>query len=407
MIANKLLGVLKHSNSPLLGLNSNVIKACIFASVKSFTSRSLYSKATLGLEAFDNQRQTTQNQMENIIPKFKDKMSEYVTEGSNHMVFTEDLKNMIHISNEDKDLDLVGKMIRKFNQQNKEMRFGSYIFGPVVLRLFHHFNKPHIALECFKSPELAGFFDQLISYQILLDLLYENHMYKEVLECVDIIKSRQIDGMKYPKNIIVLAMAACYKLNTKESLDCALKMWQEIKEVGHFPMRRATTFCAGLALNQGNPGVALEVLTSARNQHYTTVRNLKVACLAEVGRVENAIPLLKSVMSEDAPSNVRHTFNKEVIDRVRNAVTKLDNPEVAVEFNRIEQMFLKLGHISDTTLDEQLCQEIMPPQMMNNRQNSWGNQQQPRFRGQQGEQRTYTNKKYYTFRQRPGLDELV
>lgn len=67
--------------------------------------------------------------------------------------------------------------------------------------------------------------------------------------------------------------------NSKESLDYALKLWQELKDVGHFPMRRATTFCAGLALNQGEPGIAIEILTSARNQNYTTVRNLKVGKL--------------------------------------------------------------------------------------------------------------------------------
>lgn len=48
-------------------------------------------------------------------------------------------------------------------------------------------------------------------------------------------------------------------------------------DVGHNPMRRATTFCAGLALNQGETGIALEILTYCRNQNYTTVRNLKVS----------------------------------------------------------------------------------------------------------------------------------
>lgn len=45
---------------------------------------------------------------------------------------------------------------------------------------------------------------------------------------------------------------------------------------GHFPMRRATTFCAGLALNQGKPEVALEILGAVKNPNYVTIRNLKV-----------------------------------------------------------------------------------------------------------------------------------
>lgn len=58
---------------------------------------------------------------------------------------------------------------------------------------------------------MQGFFDQLMSYQLLLDLLYENARYDDVIETFELIKSKQIQGTKYPKNIVVLTMAACYK----------------------------------------------------------------------------------------------------------------------------------------------------------------------------------------------------
>jgi hypothetical protein len=35
----------------------------------------------------------------------------------------------------------------RFNQQNKEVRFGSYVFGPVVMRMYYFLNKPDEALE--------------------------------------------------------------------------------------------------------------------------------------------------------------------------------------------------------------------------------------------------------------------
>lgn len=100
----------------------------------------------------------------------------------------------------------------RFNSQNKALRFGSFIFGPVIMRMFHIYKKPDLALECFKSPELNGIFDQLITYQILLDLLYETGKYQEILDTFDIIKAKQIQGAKFPRNSVVLAMAACYKM---------------------------------------------------------------------------------------------------------------------------------------------------------------------------------------------------
>lgn len=149
--------------------------------------------------------------------------------------------------------------------------------------------------QLFKDPELSSFFDQLITYQILLDLLFENQKYEEMLEVFKIIQDKQVEGMKYPKNVVVLVYAALYKMvrervclwfcvrleyvvlqNTKESLDYALKLWQEIHEYGHNPMRRACTFCAGLALNQGNAAAAFEVISSVKNQMYYSVRNIKV-----------------------------------------------------------------------------------------------------------------------------------
>ncbi|KAJ8925625.1 hypothetical protein NQ315_009469 [Exocentrus adspersus] len=409
MIANRCLCALKNSN--LLSYNgvNNLIKAnsYIAAALNTQNVRNLYSKTTLGIEAFNLQREKTHHQMENIAERFRQKMTEYSSENSKDMVFTEDLKNMIHLSENDEDIELVVRMMKKFNQQNKQLRFGNFIFGPVVMRLFYVFNKADLALECFKSPEMAGFFDQLMSYQILLDLLYENQKYSEVLEVVDLIRSKQIEGTQYPRNIVVLALAACYKINSKESLDYALKLWQDLKNIGHFPMRRATTFCAGIALNQGQPAIALEILASARNQNYTTVRNLRAVALAEIGRVEDALPILKSVLNQDAPNDMVHTVNPDVLERIRNIVAKLENSELSLEFNRIEQLLHKQGHVSDISLDQQLCIEIQPPPFINKHQSSrfvYRNEFPARERSERYDRRP---NRTFTFRQRPGLSEMV
>lgn len=45
------------------------------------------------------------------------------------MIFTEDLKNMVHLVQNEEDLNLVEVMMKKFNAQNKELRFGNFVFG--------------------------------------------------------------------------------------------------------------------------------------------------------------------------------------------------------------------------------------------------------------------------------------
>jgi pentatricopeptide repeat domain-containing protein 2 len=67
--------------------------------------------------------------------------------------------------------------------------------------------------------------------------------------------------------------------NTAESFKYGMDLWNELKKVGHIPMRRAVTFAAGLALNQNAPHITLEMISSIQQHNYVTVRNLKVNVL--------------------------------------------------------------------------------------------------------------------------------
>jgi hypothetical protein len=66
--------------------------------------------------------------------------------------------------------------------------------------------------QVFKYPELEDFFAQLGTYQILMDLLFENERYQDILDVFEIIKLRQHQEAKYPKNVVILTFAACFKL---------------------------------------------------------------------------------------------------------------------------------------------------------------------------------------------------
>jgi pentatricopeptide repeat domain-containing protein 2 len=60
------------------------------------------------------------------------------------------------------------------------------------MRLFHTLKDADSALKLFKDESLDGFFDQLISYQLLLDLLYELGRFQEILDTYKIIQERQV-----------------------------------------------------------------------------------------------------------------------------------------------------------------------------------------------------------------------
>lgn len=71
----------------------------------------LYAPSALGIDGFLYSRKKVKEQFVNYSDKFKTKMTEFV-EDPKSMIFTEDLKNMVHIA-EPADLELCLKMIKK------------------------------------------------------------------------------------------------------------------------------------------------------------------------------------------------------------------------------------------------------------------------------------------------------
>jgi len=313
--------------------------------------RSLFAAQSLGVDGYEKQRERTTNQFAGMADKFREKMKEFTTSGdSKNMIFTEDLKNMVHlIGDSPEDLKLVRQMMKMFNQQNRHLRFGNYVFGPVVMRMYHFLNQPTEAMQAFKDSELDGFFDQLSTFQVLCDLLYNNHMYQEVLDIFEVIKNKQVQGTMYPRNVAVLVFASCYKMNTVQSYEYALTLLREMKQAGLEPVRRVVTYAAGLALNQNAPNVALEVLSLSGVSNYVTIRNLKLLALAELDRPDDCLPILRSSIEFDNPNNEdrRSTVCSDVLEKVGKAVEKANNKEVKVEFERIAKGLKETGQITE------------------------------------------------------------
>ncbi|KAK7791978.1 hypothetical protein R5R35_010148 [Gryllus longicercus] len=350
----------KHFTYEFNVISRNIFGAVCATSLQRQGVRCLYAASALGVDNYVRTRERVNLQFQNISEKFRVKMKEFTeNQSTSAMIFTEDLKNMLHlVDSKPEDLDLILKMMQKFNQQNKNLRFGNFVFGPVVMRMYHHLNQPEAAFNAFMDPQLEGFFDQLMSYQILLDLLLRSNLYDKVLEVFDVIKNKQIEGAKYPKNVVVLVFATLYKMNSSESLQRATQLWSDLQNVGHVPMRRAVAFSAALAINQNAPHIALEMLSSVSRPNYVTIRNLKIAALADLGRPEDTFPLLRSILEADNPQ-VKLTVAKESIDKVKNALKKSEKQDLQLEFDQLEKRLNAGEHIIDQSQDEWLYVEIL------------------------------------------------
>lgn len=299
------------------------------------------------------------------------------------------------------------------------------------MRCFYNLKDVDTALRLFKDESLNGFFDQLMSYQVLLDMLYEKKRYQEVLDVYDIVKSRQVQGGRYPKHVVVLVFASCYKLNTPESLKYGLELWKELQQAGHIPMRKAATFISALALNQNSPHITLEIAATIKQQvrfdnfflifskrplllqKYMTVRNLKIAALADLKRFEDILPILRSVLEVENAVEKKQTFAGDVMEKVEAQFEKVDNKDLQMDFQRVMKFLKEHGHIGKETLDSLLSTEIASTaQGANNFQSRDKNFVAANFRQNRNDGNfRYKNqggggRDQFNRRNRPGLQEM-
>lgn len=326
----------------------------------AFIARTLYSSTNLGINGFVEMRAKSFAVLSETDGSLRERLVECVDgpDTSANMVFTTDLKSWLHLTtNSSEDIALTLKLIQKYYTQDSID--AGYQFGPVVLRLFHIFKLDQDALRCFNEPTLKKLFTQNSSFLILLDLLYKAERYQDVIDTFESVKSldSQRDG-KLSRNLIVLPFAAAYKLNTPVSLQYSINLTKKLRSQCIEPSRRSDTFLACLALAQNAPNIALEIMSSKKEQSYVTVRNIKALALTRLKRYDDALQVLQSVTTMQVGEN-KATFTKDIIDTIRTEVQHCGSNDVVAKFEQIEELLVTTGHVvANETLDSLICKEI-------------------------------------------------
>lgn len=172
-------------------------------------SRTLYDEASLGLDNYKSTRNIVMQKYKIGLDSFKIKMQESIAD-EKAMIFTEDLKSTLHLVEKD-DIQLLISMLEKYNSQNSQVRFGTFKFGPVVMRTLYYLNEPDVAFDLFLNPKYDEFFNQMSTFMLIMDLLYENKKYADVRTIYDKVKQKFVNGIRHPKLVINIVAVACYK----------------------------------------------------------------------------------------------------------------------------------------------------------------------------------------------------
>ena len=86
----------------------------IFKGKAQGSIRTLFTAEALGVDGYEKHRIRTEAQFAGMSDKFRAKMKEFTLSETKNMIFTEDLKNILHlVENKPDDMVLVRSMMQK------------------------------------------------------------------------------------------------------------------------------------------------------------------------------------------------------------------------------------------------------------------------------------------------------
>lgn len=351
--------------------------------------RTLFTESSMAITEYKYSRDQVSVKYNSLVDGFKDKMRKNINDDQG-LIFTEDLKTALHLAEKNSDdIELIKNLLIKFTSQNSEVRFGSFKFGPVVMRTFHYLNEPQMALELFMDPKFTTFFNQMTSFMILLDLLYENKMYKEVRDTYDHIKENMLVNSTHPKLVIPILAMACYQENTAASLEHGLRICEDLSNKGSIPLRRVIATLGALALKQNKPHIALELVALCKTLEYVSIRCVRIMALADLDRLDDIVLEFQSALKRGIPS--KYSYFSDAITKVIESAKRLNTHEDAEIFELIKLLKAR-GYTIDTTLEEHLSLPIETVKKENTLYQSRNNKYEDQGWGESRRQKSFNNR---------------
>ncbi|MBN3273811.1 PTCD2 protein, partial [Polyodon spathula] len=309
----------------------------------------------------------------------------------NELVLKDELKLVLHLCQTPEDVEVAKNAIYRYHEENGNVAFGEFKFGPLFMRLCYELGLEETAAELVKDKALKGFFSDSTSFNIVMDMLFIKGYYDSALE---VLLDMKTQGVTFNKDTCTLASAICYKLNTAESYRICTLILEETQSKGKHVPRHAFFFAIALALKQEDIERArslylqilnteskvclnlkanriregLKRLVSRRNQQLHSQQKIKfirkegsitlpfvqVLLLGLSGAMKDLLSFLESSIVADAPAFVKKpAFSQEVLETVREKME--DSTQLR---SRFEDIFAKLhlsGQVTDVTLDIMLC----------------------------------------------------
>ncbi|CAF3487500.1 unnamed protein product [Adineta steineri] len=337
--------------------------------------RTLFSSSGIGIDNFKLSREQHATRFAPSLDVFKKRFLDSIGQ-KDSQIFTEDLRNMIMSANTDPEIDSVIQALKKYSANTTKLT--DYHFGSPVMRLLYTQNKTDLALQLYMDENLKTIFNDSASALVLMNKLIEDKRYDDAVKVFEFGSKRGFSttsGRTFPTDVVMLAIEGLYRQNTKESLVKAKELITKVRERDADINPRTAAMTALLAIQQGEPQFAMEVLGSVRAQNFATVQNIRAICYSDMGRVEEAINVVHLLAEKTPVNSDRRRVFPLVMRHIRTAVEKTKDESLLTRFEELSKFVLKNNRLSTTDLPEYLSEPINrrgPTNRQNTQQNVHG-----------------------------------
>ena len=296
---------------------------------------------------------------------FKSNMANIFDVSGLQSIFTDDIVKLIDLASDDKDFDLIKNILLECMRD--DYRSGS-CHKPIC-----HFFVQCLRLSKVEQAKLFWSDEQVRKSGVLdlhsvrlnyLTLLYRTELYDDLVSAYSTFKNTNLDEA-------TIAVAALSRIGTPAAFATATEILRQpsTSGVGHYRSSngRIAPLYSMFAYKVGQYGLAFDVLTKASSRPGKLSTNLKILIMSEVGRLNDALLLIRSELLPPRDSKNEqneHTSPRkaivclEVMKKLTNAVRDKNDAELSRELTSLCKALDGSAILSEGSLEEMIYEPI-------------------------------------------------
>lgn len=285
-----------------------------------------------------------------------------------HDIPSELLLYYLHVSNKTPDsLKLLKDAVFRYANRDEYLRFSSPRVGTTLMRFLYRYNLMDLALELYEREDLTVFFNDTINVTILMNGLYVNGLFDDVIRVYELFSRRfpeqqfdlklNEDNQYFSPNCLLLFLTACYRLNTDESCDKAAARFHLLEQTINKDSinRRTVSVFLMLLMNRGRLEEAMKLVTSRSDPMVGVLRDIKILLYAKLGDLQKAVSMLRTAFDDSLqPTSINFVYrhSPDMLEELETLVKAKMDTDTTRMYEEVVKALGAFNRIGNARIDD-------------------------------------------------------